>query len=250
MSEILKVKDIQKIYSTNKNKYKAIDNINLTIDEGDFIGIMGPSGAGKSSLLNMISTIDTPTSGEIYIDGQNILRMNENQLSNFRRNKLGFIFQDFNLLDTLTVRENIALPLVLSKKKVKIINSRVSEIAEKLGISHLLDKYPLDISGGEKQRTAAARAIITNPSLILADEPTGALDSKSSTELLKMLAKVNNENKATIMMVTHDAFAASFAKKVIFIKDGKLKVEIKKDGSREEFFERILEELSKLGGNE
>ena len=212
---------------------------------------MGPSGAGKSTLLNIFSTIDTPSSGEIIIAGENIVEMKEKQLSDFRRNKLGFIFQDYNLLDSLTVKENILLPLALSKVPVKEIEKRVNEIADTFGIREILDKYPYHISGGQKQRTAASRAIVANPSLILADEPTGALDSKSATSLLNSLSNLNEQNNSTIMMVTHDAYAASFCKRVIFIKDGGLYTEIVKGPhSRKEFFQKVLGVLASLGGEQ
>ncbi|MEC2074992.1 ABC transporter ATP-binding protein [Metabacillus fastidiosus] len=249
MKTILKAKNVQKVFGTKGNMYTALKNINLEIKEGEFVGVMGPSGAGKSTLLNIFSTIDTPTSGEIIIDGKNIVTMNDKQLSDFRRNKLGFIFQDYNLLDTLTVKENILLPLALSKVAPKEIEKRVEEIADTFGIREILEKYPYHISGGQKQRTAASRAIVANPSLILADEPTGALDSKSATSLLESLSMLNDKNKSTIMMVTHDAYAASFCKRAIFIKDGELYKELHRgEQSRKQFFQRVLDVLSSLGG--
>lgn len=249
MKTILHAKNVQKVYGSKGNQYKALENIDLDIKEGEFIGIMGPSGAGKSTLLNILSTIDTPTSGEIIIDEQNIVTMKEEQLSDFRRNNLGFIFQDYNLLDTLTVKENISLPLALSKVPVKEIENRVKEIANTFGIQGILDKYPYHISGGQKQRTAASRAMVTKPSLILADEPTGALDSKSAVDLLECLTALNEQHHSTIMMVTHDAFAASFCKRILFIKDGGIYGEIQKlQNSRQEFFQKILDVLASLGG--
>lgn len=249
MKTILQASNVQKIYGTKENQYKALEDIDLEVKESEFIGIMGPSGAGKSTLLNILSTIDTPSSGEIVIAGQNIVKMNEEQLSDFRRNQLGFIFQDYNLLDTLTVKENILLPLALSKVPAKEIEARVHEIADTFGIRDILDKYPYHISGGQKQRTAASRAIVANPSLILADEPTGALDSKSATSLLESLTLLNERHRSTIMMVTHDAFAASFCKRILFIKDGKMYAEIHKlQQSRQEFFQKILDVLASLGG--
>lgn len=203
MKTILHAKNVQKVYGTKGNQYKALEDIDLEIKEGEFIGIMGPSGAGKSTLLNILSTIDTPTSGEIIIADQNIVTMKEEQLSDFRRNKLGFIFQDYNLLDTLTVKENIVLPLALSKVPAKEIENRVEKIADTFEIRKILDKYPYHISGGQKQRTAASRAIVTNPSLILADEPTGALDSKSATDLLESLTALNEQNQST-MAIAND----------------------------------------------
>ncbi|KAJ49207.1 putative ABC transport system ATP-binding protein [Clostridium tetanomorphum] len=248
MSIVVETKNLKKIYGSKGNIYTALDDINLQINEGEFVGIMGPSGAGKSTLLNVISTIDKPTSGNISIGGENILNLNENALSSFRRNKLGFIFQDFNLLDTLTLKENIMLPLTLSKIKVTLIERRVTEVAEALGISNILEKYPYEVSGGQKQRTAAARAIITNPTLVLADEPTGALDSKSSKDLLQCLTDLNENINATIMMVTHDAFAASYCKRILFIKDGRLFTElVKGNSSRKEFFQKILDVLATIG---
>ncbi|MGG4554774.1 ABC transporter ATP-binding protein [Paenibacillus humicus] len=249
MKTILQANNVNKTFGTKGNLYTALQNINLSIEEGEYVGIMGPSGAGKSTLLNIFSTIDTPTSGEITIDGQNIVAMNEEKLSDFRRNKLGFIFQDYNLLDTLTVKENILLPLALSKVPAAEIDKRVEEIADTFGIREILDKYPYHISGGQKQRAAASRAIVSNPSLILADEPTGALDSKSATSLLESLSKLNQHNQATILMVTHDAYAASFCKRVIFINDGRLFKELHKEGmTRQAFFGQILEVLATLGG--
>lgn len=249
MNNVLIAKHLSKVYGSRGNVYPALNDINLEIKEGEFVGIMGPSGAGKTTLLNIVSTIDRPTSGAVIIDGDDIVKMNEDKLSTFRRSKLGFIFQDFNLLDTLTVRENIALPLALSRINIKEIDNSVLEVSRLLGISDIQNKYPYEISGGQKQRTAAARAIINNPKLILADEPTGALDSKSSTELLQALSDLNGRNNATIMMVTHDAFAASYCKRILFIKDGKLFTELVKGGNRKEFFQRILDVLSALGGD-
>lgn len=249
MSNVLLAKNVTKVYGTRGNIYTALHDISLEIEEGEFVGIMGPSGAGKTTLLNIVATIDRPTSGSVFIDNNDIVKMNEDTLSSFRRNKLGFIFQDFNLLDTLTVRENIALPLALSKVSVKEIDKRIMNISDILGIWDILNKYPYEISGGQKQRTAAARAIINSPKLILADEPTGALDSKSSTELLQALSELNANNKATIMMVTHDAFAASYCKRILFIKDGKLFTELVRGGSRKDFFQKILDVLATLGGD-
>lgn len=249
MNTVVDVKNLRKIYGSKGNVYTALNNIDLQIKEGEFVGIMGPSGAGKTTLLNVISTIDKPTSGTITIGGENIVAMNEDKLSSFRRNKLGFIFQDFNLLDTLTLKENIILPLTLSRIKTTLIDRKVIEIAEILGISEILNKYPHEVSGGQKQRAAAARAIITEPTLILADEPTGALDSKSSQELLQCLTDLNKNNEATIMMVTHDAFAASYCQRILFIKDGKIFAElVKGNNSRREFFQKILDMLAAIGG--
>lgn len=249
MENVLKSTNLKKIYGSRGNVYTALNDISLDIKEGEFVGIMGPSGAGKTTLLNIISTIDKPTSGSVIIDNEDLSKMKEDKLASFRRNKLGFIFQDFNLLDTLTLKENIALPLALSKVNVKEIDKRVNEVACTLGISDILNKYPYEVSGGQKQRAAAGRAIITKPKLILADEPTGALDSKSSTELLEALSELNSNNKATIMLVTHDAFAASYCRRILFIKDGVLYTElVKGKASRKEFFQKIFDVLSAIGG--
>jgi putative ABC transport system ATP-binding protein len=248
MNDVLIAKNLKKVYGSKGNVYTALHHIDLNIKEGEFVGIMGPSGAGKTTLLNIISTIDIPSSGTVTISGEDIVKMNEEKLSVFRRNKLGFIFQDFNLLDTLTVKENIVLPLALSKVNLDDIEKRLREVSKGLGIDDILNKYPYEISGGQKQRTAAARAIIGRPALILADEPTGALDSKSSTELLQALSDLNEKDRATIMMVTHDAFAASYCKRIIFIKDGLLFTELIRGSSRKEFFQKILDVLKTLGG--
>lgn len=249
METVLQAKNVRKIYGSKGNVYTALENISIDIKEGEFTGIMGPSGAGKSTLLNVLSTIDKPTSGQIVISGQELENMNEQQMSTFRRDKLGFIFQDYNLLDTLTIRENIILPLALAKRPVKEMEEKLAIISEKFGITEILDKYPSEISGGQKQRTAL-RAIITSPSLIFADEPTGALDSKSATNLLESLRDLNEQDKSTIMMVTHDAFAASFCKRILFIKDGELYTEIYRGTkTRKEFFQKILDVLAKLGGD-
>lgn len=249
--KVLTVKDVRKVYGskTGGNISNALSGVSFEVEKGGFVGIMGPSGAGKSTLLNVIATIDMPTSGSINIGGEDIIGLKEPKLSIFRRTKLGFIFQDYNLLDTLNLKENIILPLVLSKVCPKDIEERVEKLASSLGINNILNKYPYEVSGGEKQRTAAARAVINNPELVLADEPTGALDSRSSKEMLKCISELNEKNNATILMVTHDAFAASFCKRIIFIKDGQLFTEIVSSGNRKEFFERILKVLSALGGD-
>lgn len=247
MNNVLVAKNLKKVYASKGVNYTALQDINLEIKEGEFIGIMGPSGAGKTTLLNIISTIDTPSSGSAIIAGDDITKMNEDKLSSFRRNKLGFVFQDYNLLNTLTIKENIVLPLALSKVHHKEIEKRVNELSKKFGIDGTLNKYPYEVSGGQKQRAAIARAVITKPSLVLADEPTGALDSKSSAEILQTLSDLNEKDNATIMMVTHDAFAASYCKRILFIKDGTLYTELVRGGSRKEFFQKILDVLSTLG---
>ena len=247
MNNVLIAKNLRKVYASKGVTYTALQDINLEIKEGEFIGIMGPSGAGKTTLLNIISTIDTPSSGSVIIAGDDITKMNEDKLSSFRRNKLGFVFQDYNLLNTLTIKENIVLPLALSKTNHREIEKRVKDLSQKFGIEDTFNKYPYEVSGGQKQRSAIARAVITRPSLLLADEPTGALDSKSSAEILQTLSDLNEYDKATIMMVTHDAFAASYCKRILFIKDGTLYAELVKGGSRKEFFQKILDVLSTLG---
>ena len=250
MENILTVNNIEKYYGGKSNITKAIDNISFTIDKGEFVGIMGPSGSGKTTLLNCISTIDTVTTGNIIINGHDITKLKSKKLENFRKNELGFIFQDFNLLDTLTAYENIALALTIQGKKPKEIDSLIKGIVENLGISSILNKYHYEMSGGPKQRVASARAIVTNPSLILADEPTGALDSKSSRLLLDSFENLNERLKATILMVTHDAFTASYAHRILFIKDGKIFNElIRGNDSRKEFFDRIIEVITILGGD-
>ena len=226
MKNILKVEKIEKYYGNKDNMTKAINNISFRVDKGEFVGIMGPSGSGKTTLLNCISTIDTVTTGNIIINDKDITKMKSKQLENFRKDELGFIFQDFNLLDTLTAYENIALALTIQGVKSTEIDGKIKNVAENLGILEVLNKYPYQMSGGQKQRVASARAIVTNPSLILADEPTGALDSKSSRLLLDSFEKLNKDLEATILMVTHDAFTASYAHRILFIKDGKIFTEL------------------------
>lgn len=250
METILRIDNIEKYYGNRSSLTKAVDNISFEVDKGEFVAIMGASGSGKTTLLNCISTIDRVTSGRIYVSGQDITELKGNKLNRFRREQLGFIFQDFNLLDTLTAFENIALALSIQGVHAKEIQKRVSQLARELGISDVLDKYPYQMSGGQKQRVASARAIITNPKLILADEPTGALDSKASRMLLESFNYLNQELEATILMVTHDAFTASYADRVIFIKDGKIFNEILKCGStRKEFFDKIIDVVTLLGGD-
>lgn len=250
MENILTIENISKYYGNKSNLTKAISNISLNINKGDFVAIMGASGSGKTTLLNVISTIDKVTSGHIYVEGLDITKLKGNNLNKFRRKELGFIFQDFNLLDTLTAYENIALALQIQNIKAKIIDQRVQEVADKLGISDILNKYPCEISGGQKQRVSSARAIITNPKLVLADEPTGALDSRSSKMLLERLQKLNQDYQTTILMVTHDAFSASYASKVIFIKDGRIFNEFDRGGGdRKQFFDKIIDVVSLLGGD-
>ncbi len=249
MGKVLEVKNIEKYYGNKSNLTKAIDNISFDVEEGEFVGIMGASGSGKTTLLNCISTIDRVTAGKIIINGEDITTLRGNNLNKFRREELGFIFQDFNLLDTLTCYENIALALTIQRVNPKEIDERVNKIAEKLEIKDILKKYPYQISGGQKQRVASSRAIITNPKLVLADEPTGALDSKSARQLLETFETLNTNLNATILMVTHDAFTASYAKRILFIKDGKIFNElIKGNDTRKQFFEKIIEVQTLLGG--
>lgn len=250
MESILKVENIEKYYGNKDNITKAIDNISFRVEKGEFVGIMGPSGSGKTTLLNCISTIDNVTTGSIAIDGDDITRLKGRKLEIFRRDKLGFIFQDFNLLDTMTAFENIALALTIGGKKGKEVESLVKKAAESLGIEEVLSKYPYQMSGGQKQRVAAARAIVNNPQIILADEPTGALDSKSAKMLLNSIEKLNIELEATILMVTHDAFTASYAHRILFIKDGKIFNElVRGEDTRKDFFNKIIDVVTILGGD-
>lgn len=250
MEPVLRVENIQKYYGNKGNITKAIDNISFSVAPGEYIGIMGASGSGKTTLLNCISTIDSVTSGHIVIGGRDITTLSSKNLSRFRREQLGFIFQDFNLLDTLTAYENIALALTILKQPAHQIDAKVKAVAQQLAITSVLNKYPYQMSGGQKQRVASARAIVTNPSLILADEPTGALDSKSARMLLECFETLNDQLQATILMVTHDAFTASYCKRILFIKDGKIFNElVRGDRSRKEFFNRIIEVVTMLGGD-
>ena len=250
METILKIENIEKYYGNKSNITKAIDNISFAVEKGEYVAIMGASGSGKTTLLNCISTIDRVSSGHIYVGRDDITKLRGNQLNRFRREELGFIFQDFNLLDTLTAYENIALALSIQNTPAKKIDEKIKKIAKELAIEEVLNKYPYQMSGGQKQRVASARAIITNPKLILADEPTGALDSKSSRYLLESMKEMNEGLAATILMVTHDAFTASYASRVIFIKDGKIFNEIRRgDDTRKQFFNRIIEVVTVLGGS-
>lgn len=249
MKEILKLDHIQKFYGNEGNVTKAIQDIDFSVQEGEFLGIMGASGSGKTTMLNCISTIDTVSAGHIYLDGTDVTEIKEKAIAKFRRENLGFIFQDFNLLDTLTIRENIALALTINYIPVGEIEPRVEEIAKSLNIADILDKYPYQVSGGQKQRCACARAIINHPKLILADEPTGALDSHSSQMLLSTMQSMNENLGATILMVTHDAFSASYANRILFLRDGVIFTEILKGSdTRKVFFDKILNVLTMMGG--
>ncbi len=245
---MLKVKQVSKIYE-GKVAYRALTDINLTIDEGEFVGIMGPSGSGKTTLLNMIATIDEPTTGEILINEHNPHNLKKDALAKFRRRELGFVFQEYNLLHTLTVEENIVLPLTLDGKKVTEMKQMASKIAEKLGITEIMKKRTYEISGGQAQRVAVARAMIHTPRLLLADEPTGNLDSKSSKDVMEMLESINQTECTTMMLVTHDPQAASYCNRVVFIRDGKFYSEIHRGESRQAFFQKIIDTLSLLGGD-
>ena len=250
MENILKIESIEKYYGNKSSLTKAINDISFNVTKGEFVAIMGASGSGKTTLLNCISTIDKVTSGNIYVGGEDITKLKGNKLNKFRREELGFIFQDFNLLDTLTAYENIALALSIQNINTKEIDTKIKKVAKELNICDVLNKYPYQMSGGQKQRVASARAIITNPKLILADEPTGALDSKSAKMLLERFNYLNTTLAATILMVTHDAFTASYATRVIFIKDGKIFNEIhRSDQSRREFFDKIIDVVTMLGGD-
>ena len=249
MESILKVDKIEKYYGSRSSLTKAIDNLSFEVDKGEFVAIMGASGSGKTTLLNVISTIDNVTSGHIYVAGVDITKLKGNELNRFRREELGFIFQDFNLLYTLTAYENIALSLSIQNVSAKEIDAKIKKVAEELDIKDVLKKYPYQMSGGQKQRVASARAIITDPKLVLADEPTGALDSKSAKMLLEKFNYLD-ELGATILMVTHDAFTASYARRVIFIKDGKLFKELHRgNDTRKEFFDKIIDVVTLLGGD-
>lgn len=245
---MLKTINLKKDIKNNKNTFKILKDINLEVKEGEFLSIMGPSGAGKTTLLNILSTVDKPTSGNVYYENKDISKMNNKELSKFRRDNIGFIFQDYNLLESMSVEDNIALPLVIGNEKTSRIKSEVLRLAKFFGIDAHLKKYPYELSGGQKQRVAAARALITSPKIIFADEPTGALDSKSSSELLNCLKDMNEKFNVTVIMVTHDPFSASYSKKVIFIKDGKLNARIDSSGNRKEFYNSIMNLLTSMGG--
>jgi putative ABC transport system ATP-binding protein len=248
--ELLKIQQIEKYYGSKSSLTKAIDDISFSVEQGEFVAIMGASGSGKTTLLNCISTIDNVTAGHIYLEKTDITKLKGKELNKFRREKLGFIFQDFNLLDTLTAYENIALALSIQKMPASQIESAVKTVAGQLGITDVLKKYPYQMSGGQKQRVASARAIVTNPKLVLADEPTGALDSKAAKMLLDRFSYLNSEQGATIMMVTHDSFTASYASRVIFIKDGKIFHELSRGAdNRKQFFDKIIDVVTLLGGD-
>lgn len=245
---ILEVNGLKKIYSTRfgGNKVEALKNVNFSVEQGEYVAIMGESGSGKTTLLNILAALDKPTEGNVILDGNNLSKLKESQISAFRRDNLGFVFQDFNLLDTFTLEDNIYLPLVLAGMPYKKMHERLVPIAERLGISALLKKYPYEVSGGQKQRAAAARALITNPKLILADEPTGALDSKASDELLSLFSEINRTGQ-TIVMVTHSVKAASTAGRVLFIRDGEVFHQIYRgNDTDEQLYQKISDTLTLL----
>lgn len=251
MDTILRLEHIQKYYGNETNLTKAIKDISFSVQKGEFLGIMGASGSGKTTLLNCISAIDTVSAGHIFLEGIDVTEIKTKDLAKFRRENLGFVFQDYNLLDTLTISENIALALTINHVEEKSISGRVAQIAGTLQISDILEKYPYQVSGGQKQRCACARAIISQPKLLLADEPTGALDSQASQVLLETMREINRQYKATILMVTHDAVSASYADRVIFLRDGEIYTEIfKEEKSRRTFFEKILDVQGAMGGGQ
>lgn len=251
METLLRADNVEKYYGSKAVITKAINRISFEVEKGEFVGIMGASGSGKTTLLNCIATIDSVSAGHIYLDGADITTLKDHELALFRQNNLGFIFQDFNLLDTLTLEENIALAPTIAKENLTELEKRINEIASRLGISELLSKFPYEVSGGERQRCACARALINQPKIILADEPTGALDSKSAGILLNTLTSMNDIFGATILMVTHDVFSASYCKRILFLKDGKLFSEIHRGKqSRKEFFQEILDTVTLLGGED
>ncbi|MCR4951997.1 MAG: ABC transporter ATP-binding protein [Solobacterium sp.] len=244
MSEtVLETKHLKKVYNYNTpNAFEALHDINFQVFEGDFVAIMGPSGSGKSTFINNISTIDLPTSGKVYINGKEVRRMTSNEIGHFRYENLGFIFQDFNLLDTHTMYENIAMPLSLAHVSKDEIEKRVNELAEQMNITHLLHKYPNECSGGQRQRAAICRALINHPRIIVADEPTGNLDSANSAELMKILEKLNSEEGVTIVMVTHDPLITSYSSRLIYIKDGEIQTVLDREGlSQDDYFQKIVE---------
>ncbi|MGL4772160.1 MAG: ABC transporter ATP-binding protein [Clostridium sp.] len=246
MKEIITAIDVEKSYGIKESSFKALKDVDLSICEGDFIGIMGPSGSGKSTLINIMSTIDIPTGGKVIINGKNVKAMNEVDIAKFRYENIGFIFQEFNLIDELTLRENIGIPLLTAGKSKEQIKLKVEEVSVKLGISEILDKYPAQCSGGQKQRAASARALVNNPKLIIADEPTGNLDTKNSHEMLSLLKQMNDNEGKTILMVTHDSMIASYSKKLLFIRDGKIDDIIERgEMSQKEFFYEIVDITSK-----
>ncbi|WP_461226369.1 ABC transporter ATP-binding protein [Lacticaseibacillus suihuaensis] len=245
---VVRVEHLSKIYGHRFNRVAALNDLSFGIDAGEFVGIMGPSGAGKSTLLNLLATIDTPTSGSVWVAGTELATMSESAMAAYRREQLGFIFQEFNLLPDLTVADNITLPQTFVPPRPKDLDARLAHIADTLGLTRLLGRYPDQLSAGQRQRVTAARAVLGKPSLILADEPTGSLDSMAATELLQYLTKLNLEEDVTILMVTHDAFTASFCNRIIFIRDGAYFAEVTRRGSRQQFFNSIIDMEATING--
>lgn len=248
VKRLIEVRQLTKQYGNKWQRNLVLNHLNFTVNDGEFVGVMGPSGAGKTTLLNILSAIDRPTSGEVLVAGQNVQKLSDNQLSDFRKKTMGFIFQEFNLLESLSVKDNILLPLALEKMTWDDMQERLERVSKNLGISYILERYPSEISIGQKQRTAAARALIVEPKVILADEPTGSLDSKSATELLEYLRTLNQREQVTLLMVTHDAFAASYCDRIIFIKDGMIFSELTRGQTRKEFFQKIIDVQATMGG--
>jgi len=246
---VLEAINLSKVYGgRGQPATRALHDFSFTVEKGEFVGVMGPSGSGKTTLLNLLATIDTPTSGTVRIEGVDTAKLKGDKLARFRRQRLGFVFQDYNLLDTLTLGENIILPLVLDRKPGRVIRERLNDVSRRLGIDNILHKYPYEVSGGQQQRAAAARAIIHEPAILLADEPTGNLDSKSARELMETFSVLNEVGRVTIAMVTHDPFAASYCRRILFIRDGRLYNEIHRGHSRQMFFQQILDVLAVIGG--
>ena len=251
MEPILQVEHLVREYGGKGSLTRAIDDVSFEVEQGEFVGIMGASGSGKSTLLNCVSTIDSPTSGKIRVEGKEVTRLKPKQVSRFRRERLGFVFQDCNLLDTLTAFENIALALTIRGTAPGLVEKKVKETAQLLEIADCMEKYPYQMSGGQRQRTAAARAIVTNPALVLADEPTGALDSKSAKLLLDRFEALNRQREATILMVTHDAFTASYCHRILFLQDGAVLTQLERgERSRRDFFRQIIDVVTRLGGDQ
>ncbi|MGM9902918.1 ABC transporter ATP-binding protein [Enterococcus sp. 10A9_DIV0425] len=248
MKKVIEVKHVSKSYGSSTTSVKVLDNVSFSVGEGEFVGIMGPSGAGKTTLMNILSTINLPTVGSVSIQGKEITKMKKNELSDFRRRKIGFIFQEFNLIDTLTAKDNILLPLAVERISKEEMEKKVLHVAQVLGIEELLKRYPDEMSVGQRQRIAAARALIVRPEVIFADEPTGSLDSKSATELLNYLKIINEVEKSTILLVTHDPYTASYCNRILFIKDGVIFSEVVRKGSRKEFFEKVIDMQATIGG--
>ncbi len=248
LKKIIEALNVTKEYGETGGIFRALKEVSLEINEGEFVGIMGPSGSGKTTLLNIMSTIDKATLGKVQIDGKEITTIKEKEIAKFRRDVIGFVFQDFNLLDNMTIRDNIALPLTLNNVNIDIIIKKIDELSKVMGISPQLDKYPYELSGGQKQRAVICRALINNPKVIFADEPTGALDSKLSSEVLDCFKRVNKEFETTIIMVTHDAFAASYCSRIMFLKDGKINGRLDSNGNKKELYKKILNMLTVMGG--